>query len=117
LVLTVCFRERIPPETMGRKRIMLCMNQYKMQFGVTRVPVAVKDQILHDFPAKGKEIMVMAENQIFMVQVINEDGQLLTIEKIESQLKKVLKQLEKTQERQLPIGVLTSEQRDKWTEV
>lgn len=76
--------EQLPPEYMGKKRIPLCMNQYRMQFGVTRVPDKPGDRILHQFPATGRHIIVMIEDQIYSVPVLTEDGRRAPIEEIEA---------------------------------
>jgi carnitine O-acetyltransferase len=109
---------KLPPETMGKKQIPLCMNQYRFQFGVTRVPTKGKDVIVSEFPATGKEIMVMVQDQIYFVKAASDDGKLLSAKTIYDQLRKVTEDVSRLNEDQeeASIGVLTSEHRDKWSE-
>lgn len=75
--------EKLPAERLGKRQIPLCMNQNRMQFGVTRVPAAGCDKILQTFPARAKHIVVLAEDQIFRVEVVGAEGEVLTVAKLE----------------------------------
>lgn len=75
----VLFSETLPPEFMGKQQIPLCMNQYRMQFGVTRVPEPGCDRIHSTFPPKARHIIVLANDQIFAVDVLGPQGERLAI--------------------------------------
>jgi carnitine O-acetyltransferase len=75
--------EKLAPETLGKRKIPLCMNQYRMQFGVTRIPTAKCDVIRHEFPATAKHIVVMVEDQIYTVDVGGPNHERVAIKEIE----------------------------------
>ena len=68
---------------MGKKQIPLCMNQYKMQFGVTRIPQRPCDVIRQEFPSKATHIIVMIEDQIYAVDVLAKNGERVSIQALE----------------------------------
>lgn len=76
--------EALAPEYLGKRRIPLCMNQYRLQFGVTRVPAPGCDLIHQTFPAKARHIVVLAEDQIYAVDVLNENGSRVTLEALQA---------------------------------
>jgi hypothetical protein len=75
--------ERLPAESLGKRKIPLCMNQYRMQFGVTRIPTAKCDVIRQEFPATAKHIVVMIEDQIYTVDVLGPSGERVSIKDLE----------------------------------
>ena len=59
------------------------MNQYKCQFGSTRIPSSPSDIGSTIHPALGKHITVMAKDQIYKVPVMQEDGARVTLLELE----------------------------------
>ncbi|PKC07825.1 acyltransferase ChoActase/COT/CPT [Rhizophagus irregularis] len=104
--------ELLPPES--TRQGPLCMNQYKKQFGTTRIADSPVDRVISPWPATAKHIIVLFRDQIFKVQVLGEGGARVTIKDIERQLKSIVEQINNTNELQLPIGLLTGEHRDTW---
>ncbi|RIA89411.1 acyltransferase ChoActase/COT/CPT [Glomus cerebriforme] len=104
--------ESLPPES--TRQGPLCMDQYKKQFGTTRIADFPADRIITSWPTTAKHIIVLFRDQIFKVQVLGEGGARVTIKDIERQLKSVVEQVNNTNELQLPIGLLSCEHRDTW---
>ncbi|KAJ1552622.1 hypothetical protein HK405_010617, partial [Cladochytrium tenue] len=104
---------KLPADT--AKAGPLCMNQYRYMFGVCRVPGAKEDTVYHSFPSPSKHIVVLARNQLYRVQVLNDDGSLVPLAEIERVLYTVTRDsLESKPE--APIGLLTAGDRDNWFE-
>ncbi|KAI8968023.1 acyltransferase ChoActase/COT/CPT [Mycotypha africana] len=106
--------EEIPPD-MTRSG-PLCMHQLKGMFGTTRIADPYIDTVSSQWPCLAKHITVIYKDQIFSVQVINSIGQSLPLNVLESQLQSVINQVDKTplEQRQPPVGLLTTEHRDTW---
>jgi carnitine O-acetyltransferase len=66
------------------------MNQYKNQFGVTRIPGEKADTISATFPVPSKHIIVLIRDQIYKVDVLGADGSRLPLKEIERYLYGVL---------------------------
>ncbi|KAG0257244.1 hypothetical protein BG011_004066 [Mortierella polycephala] len=96
--------QTLPPEY--QRTAPLCMNQYKNQFGAYRIAEMPRDRIVTAWPANANYITVMMRDQIFKVPVSGPNGERVSIQAIEQQLK--------NSEKQAAVGVLTSENRDTW---
>ncbi|CAO3618143.1 unnamed protein product [Cunninghamella echinulata] len=109
--------EEIPPDV--SRSGPFCMHQLKGVFSTTRIPELPRDKVISHYPATAKHITVIYKDQLYSVDVLGPNGEVLSTKTIESQLKKVVDQVEATPEsqRQLPIGLLTSENRDTWAKV
>ncbi|KAJ3293426.1 hypothetical protein HK104_004461 [Borealophlyctis nickersoniae] len=103
--------EKIPPEYM--KDIPLCMNQYKKQFGTTRIPGTPADTIQSAHPATAKHIIVLFKDHIFKVDVMHQNGERVTLQNLESALYAVGGQ-GFASEPAVPVGLLTAGHRDTW---
>ncbi|CAO3587723.1 unnamed protein product [Absidia cylindrospora] len=95
------------------------MHQLKGVFSTTRIAASPADKVISHYPATAKHITAIYKNQLFSVDVIGAQGETVSIEGIEKQLRQVVDQVESTpeHERQLPIGLFTSEQRDTWANI
>ncbi|CAG8496162.1 1854_t:CDS:2 [Diversispora eburnea] len=90
----------------------LCMNQYKRQFGVSRIPDFPVDRIITTWPSIAKHIIVIYKDQIFKVQVLGERGERVSIDSIKRQLHLLIERVNNynnNSELQPPIGLLTGE--------
>lgn len=105
--------EKYPVDTMGRKNVPLCMNQYKMLFGVSRIPGNEVDSIYHEFPQKSRHITLIIRDNIYKLPVINEKGLALSIDELKDQIKKCI-DIQSKSEQQPSIGILTSQYRPEW---
>ncbi|KAI7868608.1 acyltransferase ChoActase/COT/CPT [Spinellus fusiger] len=108
--------ETIPPET--SRSGVFCMHQLRNVFGTSRIARPRADTIITSCPATAQHITVMYKDQIFEVPVFK-NGQTVSIKSIEEQLRRVVELVEAVpvEQHQLPVGVLTSEQRDTWGEL
>lgn len=113
----------IEPEVQGRKQLPLCMNQYRLMFGISRQPVLGQDvdvcpsQFKSAFEGGYGHIVVIVNDQMFQLQCyVEDDGQVkrVSISQLERALKLIVEHAKKS--RQLPIGVMTADQRDSWSQ-
>lgn len=104
-------REKLPPD-MARERPM-CMNQYKNQYGVTRVPGEKADTIQGTYPCPATFITVSVRNKLFSVPVMNSAGERASVKEIKRLLYEASKNSLEAPA-QDPIGVLTAGHRDTW---
>ncbi|KAJ2892576.1 hypothetical protein MKZ38_009607 [Zalerion maritima] len=100
----------LEPEYM--KKLPICMDSYKWMFNASRVAARPADHPVK-FPAsENKHIAVVRKNQWF--KVMHEvDGKVLSAPELEDQFKRVY---ELATDRVPPVGALTSENRDVWTD-
>ncbi|KAI8918627.1 acyltransferase ChoActase/COT/CPT [Powellomyces hirtus] len=102
--------ERLPAEYM--KDAPLDMNQYKSQFGASRLP-GNPDTIRTVWPAKAKHVIVMTNDQIYKVDVMRADGSRVSLKELEKALYAVGEDsLHST--REPAVGILTAGHRDTW---
>ncbi|KAJ3219356.1 hypothetical protein HDU67_001575 [Dinochytrium kinnereticum] len=103
--------EELEPEYMRDKP--LCMNQYRFQFGVTRMPGEFCDSIHSTFPATATHIVVLIRDQIYSLEVYDQEGQILPESTIAKSLE-IIAHDSKGTTPQPPVGVLTAGHRDTW---
>ncbi|CAG8433028.1 6323_t:CDS:2 [Ambispora gerdemannii] len=107
--------ENLSPE--ATRAHPLCMHQYRRCYGVTRIPQHGSDSFFyapHPFP--GKTVLIIAKAQFYLIEVYDQNGQILSEGDIEKQLNDIIKDLRNMNtELDLPVGVLTADDRDKWT--
>ncbi|KXN70844.1 acyltransferase ChoActase/COT/CPT [Conidiobolus coronatus NRRL 28638] len=92
-------REEIAPDM--SKEGPLCMNQYKHIFGTSRVPKPGCDVLISPHPTTSNYIVLSYKDRLVKVPVYTENAAVDHLVQAEHQL---------------PIGVLTTEHRDTWTE-
>ncbi|KAI8098579.1 acyltransferase ChoActase/COT/CPT [Halteromyces radiatus] len=109
--------EQIPPDV--SRSGPFCMHQLKGVFSTTRIAAMPRDRVVSQYPATAKHITVIYKDQIFSVDVIGQHGESVSVQGIEKQLQQVVNQVDATpvEQRQLPIGLFTSEQRDTWANI
>lgn len=106
--------ESISNETFEPEKIRntpICMAAYKKMFKATRVPKLIKDEYIVQEKTKQSHIVVFYQNQMFKINLTNENG-----EKYSSQIiMNTLNKLTKTPLKQTDIGVgiITTATRDK----
>ncbi|KAJ1961980.1 hypothetical protein GGI12_002936 [Dipsacomyces acuminosporus] len=64
----------------------MCMDQFKWQFGTTRIPRPERDEIVGQFPSTAKHILVLYRDQTVEVPVYNSSGERASYSQIVSQL-------------------------------
>ena len=99
----------LEPEYM--KKLPISMESYQWMFNTCRIPARPADYPAKYSPTDNKHILVIRKNQFF--KVLHEvDGKRLTTSELEQQFKRIYQKAEKV----APIGTLTSENRDIWTD-
>nr|CAH7723878.1 unnamed protein product [Callosobruchus chinensis] len=101
------FGDQIPLETMGASP--LDMNQYKKVFGTCRIPGEKRDSL--QFNPDSRHIVVARNNHFFKMEVIDSDGNWPSLSQLTSSLEVIIRESEDYDD---PVGVLTTEHRDKW---
>ncbi|KAG0141453.1 hypothetical protein CROQUDRAFT_663784 [Cronartium quercuum f. sp. fusiforme G11] len=93
----------------------LCMNSYKWLFNTCRYPNKPSDTAKAFDPLKNQHLTVIRKGKFFEFDVVKSDGSWLSTKELETQFKKVV-EIAGDQETDHPIGALTSEHRDTWTD-
>lgn len=88
----------------------LDMSQYFRLFNSTRIPKRGRDELFTDETAR--HLLVMRKGNMYVFDVVDRDGNLVTPAEIQSHLKYILS--DTTPAPEFPLGVLTSEDRDVW---
>lgn len=88
----------------------LDMSQYKHLFNTTRIPNPEKDILYQD--STQKHILVMKGGRMYIFDVISKYGNIIAPEIIFGCLKHIIEL--KTPPAEYPVGILTTENRDKW---
>ncbi|KAJ2489525.1 Carnitine O-acetyltransferase mitochondrial [Coemansia sp. RSA 2050] len=101
----------LAPET--TKAGALCSYSYNYMFNATRIPKKPSDiEATYDL-ATNEHIAVVRNNQFYALPLVH-NGQLLSAAEIEAQLDRIVEQADSTAA--VPVGVLTSDNRDLWTD-
>ncbi|KAJ2877918.1 Carnitine O-acetyltransferase mitochondrial, partial [Coemansia aciculifera] len=101
----------LAPET--TKAGALCSYSYNFMFNATRVPKLPSDiEATYDL-ASNEHIAVVRNNQFFALPLVH-NGQLLSAAEIEAQLDRIVEQADSSAA--VPVGVLTSDNRDLWAD-
>jgi carnitine O-acetyltransferase len=92
----------------------LCMDSYKYMFNNCRVANKPSDIATIFDPVKNTHIVAIRKNKFYFVDTVHNGVQLNTKE-LEQQFQRVIDQAGSI--KGLPIGAMTTENRDKWTDV
>nr|KAJ3419227.1 Carnitine O-acetyltransferase mitochondrial [Polyrhizophydium stewartii] len=93
----------------------LCSEQYRYMFNSTRIPEIPSDVTRTSDPAKNNHIVVLRNNKFFILETTHADGTQLSAAELQVQIQKIYEAAGSTKD--LPLGVLTTEHRDVWTNV
>ncbi|PWN47493.1 acyltransferase ChoActase/COT/CPT [Violaceomyces palustris] len=105
--------EQLAPEK--GKAGPLCMRSYKWMFNSTRLPVIPADVgVKYDWE-KNNHVVVIRGGKYFEFDTVH-DGQELSAQEIENQLNKIRNHPSAAAPAEHPVGALTSDNRDVWTE-
>ncbi|KAJ3125539.1 Carnitine O-acetyltransferase mitochondrial [Physocladia obscura] len=104
--------EELEPD-MARKA-PLCVHQYKYLFNSTRIPKSIEDETRNSNPATNNHIIVLRNNKFYVLDLVV-SGQLLSTSAIASQIQYIYTHA--GSECDVPIGALTTLDRDSWTKV
>uniref|UniRef100_A0A3P8ZZT5 Choline O-acetyltransferase n=1 Tax=Esox lucius TaxID=8010 RepID=A0A3P8ZZT5_ESOLU len=95
----------------------LCMKQYYRLFNTYRRPGLKQDTLIIHQPGSLEQghIIVACQNQFFVLDLVLKGKKLKEMD-ILTQLEKIVKMAENKEERQPPIGLLTSDGRTEWAQ-
>ncbi|OMH86080.1 Carnitine O-acetyltransferase [Zancudomyces culisetae] len=95
-----------------------CMDQFKRQFGCSRIPKLQCDEIVSSYPCAERHITVIYKDQIFKVNVYDQQGSRVSDDGIYNQLNQLISQVENSHtQKQAAIGIFTAANRDVWATV
>ncbi|KAI9347533.1 acyltransferase ChoActase/COT/CPT [Pilaira anomala] len=110
------FKQQVVNKTLSiemAKGEPMCMDSYKYMFNNCRMPKKPSDYEAIFDPVNNNHVVVIRKNKFYVVDTIYQGKQLSTAE-LEHQFKRIIDQAGNS--KGLPIGILTSDNRDKWTE-
>lgn len=91
-----------------------CMHQYTKVFGITRIPAIPHDyNTATPFPSKARHLTIIARNNFYRLNVLQEDGLIVPLQEIEDALKAIV--ADARQADGAAVGVMTADGRDEWT--
>ncbi|KAJ1823085.1 hypothetical protein LPJ56_000420 [Coemansia sp. RSA 2599] len=97
----------------------MCMDQFKCQFGTTRIARMGCDELVHQYPATARHILVMYRNQAVELPVYNAAGRRASLAQIAAQLVQAARAVDKdiaTSGPSPPVANLTAAHRDDWSQ-
>lgn len=97
------------------KAFPLDMSQYERLFGTSRIPELEKDRLVQS--PKSKHIMVMRRGNIYAVDVLDDNGNIEPAKEILARLNAVIKLDETKTVNEVPLGVLTADERNEWARI
>lgn len=100
----------LEPEYM--KKLPICMDSYQYMFNACRVPLPEADYVkTYPTTEENEFILVMRKGRFFKIpHTVN--GKQLSTADLEAQFEKIFKTV--TTDAEIPVGVLTAENRDNW---
>ncbi|KAJ1725257.1 hypothetical protein LPJ53_000586 [Coemansia erecta] len=97
----------------------MCMDQFKWQFGTTRIPRMGCDELVHQYPSTARHILLMYRNQAVEVPVYSADGKRASLVQIAGQLAQATRSVDKdiaAAGARPPVANLTAAHRDDWAQ-
>lgn len=110
------FKKEIVDKTLSvemAKGEPMCMDSYKYMFNNCRMPKKPSDYEAIFDPVNNNHVVVLRKNKFYVVDTFHNGKQLSTNE-LQHQFQRIIDQAGSS--KGLPVGVLTSDNRDKWTE-
>ncbi|KAJ6462051.1 acyltransferase ChoActase/COT/CPT [Mycena vitilis] len=92
----------------------LCMDSYKWLFHSSRYPTKPSDTARKFDPATHNHVVFVRKNKFYSVPLAHASGQELSAAELETQIERVIELAGKTPA--TPVGALTSDNRDNWTD-
>ena len=113
LLTLLLYSGRLEPEKV--RGAPLCMASYKWLFHSTRYPVKPSDTAEKFDPKTNNHIIVLRKNRFFVVPLADASGREFSASEIEAQLNNIISHAG-SQTHPTPIGALTGDNRDLWTD-
>jgi len=111
------FRELVESGRLEPEKVRgapLCMDSYKWMFHASRYPTKPSDTAKKFDPKTHNHIVFVRKNKFFEVSLVDSAGKELSAAELEVQIEKVIRLA--GEEKALPIGALSSQNRDIWTD-
>ncbi|KAK7056966.1 Carnitine O-acetyltransferase mitochondrial [Paramarasmius palmivorus] len=111
------FRELTESQQLEPEKVRgapLCMDSYKWLFHASRYPKKPSDTANKFDPSTHNHIVFVRKNKFYSIPLVNPAGRELSAAELEVQIERIIKQAGETSA--LPIGALTSDNRDLWTD-
>ncbi|KAF7314466.1 Carnitine acetyl transferase [Mycena kentingensis (nom. inval.)] len=111
------FRSLVESGTLEPEKVKgapLCMASYKWLFHACRYPVKPSDTARKFDPATHNHIVFVRKNKFYQVPLAHASGQELSAAELQTQIERVIELA--GAELAPPVGVLTSDNRDNWTD-
>lgn len=90
------------------------MDSYKYMFNNCRIPKKPVDYEVAFDPVANSHVVAIRKNKFYVIDTVHNGRQLSTSE-LEQQFQRVIEAA--GSDKGTPVGILTSENRDKWTDV
>lgn len=97
------------------KNTPLCSEQYKFMFNSCRIPEIPSDVTRTSDPVAFNHIVVLRNNQFFTIDTLHSNGSQLSTDELQLQIQKVYDLAGDLKD--IPVGLLTTENRDVWTNI
>mmetsp|Transcript_5043 Transcript_5043/g.12379 ORF Transcript_5043/g.12379 Transcript_5043/m.12379 type:complete len:753 (-) Transcript_5043:411-2669(-) len=106
---------KLAPETLGRKKIPLCMTAYKYMFHACRIPLPHQDSYRIYDPHHYLHAVVARKGRFYKIPLLDAStGEVLSVETLEGHLSEIVA-LAASEEAEAPCwGYLTGDHRDVW---
>lgn len=112
------FRKLVESEQLAPEKTKagpLCSASYPWMFNASRIPVEGEDEAIK-YPADmNNHLVVVRGGKFYEFDLVDKKGNELSASEIEAQLEKILADPSAANADPLPVGALTSDNRDKWT--
>lgn len=111
------FRDMVESKQLEPEKVRgapLCMNSYQWLFHSTRYPVKPSDSAKKYDAATNNHVVFARKNKFFSVPLSSSSGKPLSLAQLEHQISRVIAQA--GTDLAPPVGVLTSDNRDHWTD-
>ncbi|KAJ7600807.1 acyltransferase ChoActase/COT/CPT [Mycena floridula] len=112
------FREMTETQALEPEKVRgapLCMASYKWLFHSSRYPTKPSDTARKFDPSTHNHVVFVRKNKFFAVPLLSPSGQELSAAELEVQIERIIEAAGSTPSA-VPIGALTSDNRDEWTD-
>ncbi|KAJ7195467.1 acyltransferase ChoActase/COT/CPT, partial [Mycena pura] len=111
------FRHMVETKELEPERVRgapLCMASYEWLFHASRYPTKPSDTARKFDPATHNHVVFVRKNKFYTVPLAHSSGQELSAAELETQIERVIEMAGDTPA--TPVGALTSDNRDNWTD-
>ncbi|KAI0755122.1 acyltransferase ChoActase/COT/CPT [Daedaleopsis nitida] len=111
------FRAMVESEQLTPEKVRgapLAMKSYEWLFHSSRYPTKPSDTAKKFDPSKHNHVVFVRKNKFYKVALANKSGRELSAAELEAQIEKVIPMA--GSEKAIPVGALTSENRDTWAD-